>query len=89
MIRRKDLGPAPIEVSRSFGDEKPSLVTATEGTRVQISPHLDLWVRGARYGTIVRGVLDCHGRQVIVVRMDHPKVRKLQRFFPLDLTVSR
>ncbi len=49
--------------------------------RVEISPHFDLWMRGARYG-VVRGVRN----GVILVKMDHPQVRKLFRVRnPADL----
>ena len=49
-----------------------------KGARVEISPHFDLWMQGARFGT-VRKVVD----GVVTVKMDHPQVRRLQRF-PLD-----
>lgn len=77
------------QVSAGFGIEKPFLVNAPIGSRVQISPSFDLWVRGARYGTIKGAELDKHGREIVIVRMDHPQVRKLQRFFPVDLTLTR
>lgn len=44
------------------------------GSRVELSPHLDLWMRGATYGT-VRRIED----QIAIVRMDNPRIRKLQR----------
>ena len=51
---------------------------ARVGQRVELSPHLDLWVRGARYGHI-----SGFDRGLALVRMDHRSVRKLQRV-PLD-----
>jgi len=45
------------------------------GLRVELSPACDLWMRGAKFGTVVdvkQGLL--------VVRMDHPQVKRLQRF---------
>jgi hypothetical protein len=42
------------------------------GSRVELHPGMDLWMRGARYGTItrVRSGMPC-------VRMDNSSVRKL------------
>lgn len=42
-----------------------TLADFTVGQRVQISPSCDLWMRGARYGT-VRGI----GRRGVRVRVD-------------------
>lgn len=53
------------------------------GSRVELSPGCDLWMRGARFGTVDR--ID-EKRRVILVKMDHPSVKRLQRFVnPLDL----
>lgn len=76
-------------VSRSFGDHPETLIDAPVGCRVALSPACDLWMRGARYGTIRGAEVDCHGREVVIVEMDHPQVRRLQRFFPTYLTISR
>lgn len=46
------------------------------GARVEISPHFDLWMRGARFGVVRK--IESSG--IVVVKMDHPQVRKLQRF---------
>ena len=54
-----------------------------------LSPACDLWMRGARFGTIQGAEIDAHGREVVIVRMDHPQVKRLQRFFPVYLTISR
>jgi hypothetical protein len=40
-------------------------VDLTKVTRVEIAPHLDLWMRGDRYGTVVR-----RGKHVTHVRLD-------------------
>ena len=52
------------------------------GSRVQIAPYYDLWMRGAMFGTVTRvyGV----GNSVVQVRMDN--VKKLQTFPANDLT---
>lgn len=47
------------------------------GARVELHPACDLWMRGARFGT-VRAVKD----GILLVRMDNPRIRKLQRFTP-------
>ena len=76
-------------VSRSFGDWPETLIDAPVGCRVMLSPACDLWMRGARFGTIQGAEIDAHGREVVIVRMDHPQVKRLQRFFPVYLTISR
>ena len=35
------------------------------GQRVQLSPHLDWWMRGARFGTVTK-----RGKKYITVRLD-------------------
>lgn len=76
-------------VCRSFGDHPETLIDAPVGCRVVLSPACDLWARGARYGTISGAEIDCHGREVVIVKMDHPQVKRLQRFFPSYLTITR
>ena len=41
------------------------------GARVEIAPHYDLWMMGARFGTIKK--LSTDGESAIV-KMDHPIV---------------
>lgn len=53
------------------------------GDRVELSPACDLWMRGAKFGT-VRKI--AKGR--IVVRMDNPRVRNLQYFAPAYLRLA-
>lgn len=53
---------------------------STAQYRVQISPHFDLWMRGAKYGTVVREYVSPKtGERMVAVQMDHPQVRKLFR----------
>ena len=44
------------------------------GRRIELHPGHDLWMRGARYGEVVRVEKD-----VLVVRMDNAQVKKLVR----------
>lgn len=60
-------------------------VRIVRGSRVELSPACDLWARGARFGTVRRMEIDEHGREVVIVKMDHPSVKRLQRFFPAYL----
>lgn len=62
---------------------------ACVGQRVQIPAWADLWMRGARFGTVERVIEresnylaanDSRGGDIFVIRMDHPQVRKLARF---------
>lgn len=65
------------------------------GKRVQIPAYSDLWMRGARFGTVERVVIrsnrsyldpkDPRALDVYRVRMDHPQVsKKLYGFFAED-----
>lgn len=56
------------------------------GKRVEIPTCCDLWMRGARFGTIARVALgkgnylqagDTRGADRFAVRMDHPQVKRL------------
>lgn len=57
------------------------------GDHVELHPGLDLWMRGARYGTIKKISAD----GIATVKMDHPGVKKLQRIptTRLKLTTNR
>lgn len=52
------------------------LRAAYVGKRIEIPPHYDLWMRGARYGTVKNITRD---GQTVLVKMDHPQVRRLVR----------
>ena len=52
-------------------DSKPYRV----GDRVELSPHLDLWMQGARFGTVHSVSLTPRDR--VKVRSDHPQVSNL------------
>jgi len=49
------------------------------GRRIEIGPHLDLWMRGARFGTVVmQSTAHAAGELMrLKVRMDHPQVKRL------------
>lgn len=63
------------------------------GKRIRIPAYTDLWMRGATTGTIEYVALgkgnylqahDPRGADIFVVRMDHPQVKRLQRFIAGD-----
>lgn len=63
------------------------------GKRVRIPAYTDLWMRGATVGTVERVVVadgkfidpkDPRGKDIFVVRMDHPQVRRLARVIADD-----
>ncbi len=54
-------------------DEYTDRQAFSPGQRVELHPGCDLWMRGARFGT-VHSTAGC----TVVVKMDHPSVRKLQ-----------
>lgn len=65
----------------------------TVGKRVEIPAYADLWMRGARFGTVERFIegrgnyidpRDPRGASVFVVRMDHPQVKRPARFIADD-----
>lgn len=56
------------------------------GARVEIPAYCDLWMRGARFGTVERvkvpsnnylAAKDSRGATLFGVRMDHPQVKRL------------
>lgn len=66
---------------------------ACVGKRVQIPAYTDLWMRGARFGTVERVIPgsgnyvqagDTRGADIFVVRMDHPQVKRLARVIADD-----
>jgi hypothetical protein len=58
------------------------------GKRVEIAPHYDLWMRGARFGTVARVYPgdSVSSRERLGVRMDHPQVKRLTTIFADDVT---
>lgn len=69
------------------------------GARVQIPAYSDLWMRGARFGTIERVIEasgnyvqanDPRGATLFVIRLDHPQVnRRTYRFIAQDCEYIR
>ena len=66
------------------------------GRRVQIPAYTDLWMRGARFGTIARFIegkgryldpFDPRGASLYVVKMDHSQVKRNIRFIAQDCTL--
>lgn len=57
------------------------VLTIGKGTRVELTPSCDLWMRGAKYGTVTR-ITGIDADAIIHVRMDHPQVRRIQRLTP-------
>jgi hypothetical protein len=65
------------------------------GKRVQIPAYTDLWMRGARFGTVERVIegrgsyldpRDPRGATLYVVRLDHPGVKRPARVIADDCT---
>ena len=61
-------------MSREYGKD------ITVGCYVELSPHFDLWMRGARFG-IVKEIVG----GIASVKMDHPEVKKIQKVYIDDL----
>jgi len=47
----------------------PTLEEMVKGKRVGIHPATDLWMRGARFGTVT-GVAKCRGKDMLMVALD-------------------
>ena len=54
------------------------------GDRVELSPAYDLWMRGARFGTVKQIHND-----IAFVEMDHPQVKRRQKIPIADLKLVR
>lgn len=48
---------------------EPTLEEMVKGCRVEVHPGTDLWMMGARYGTVV-GVAKIRGKEMLRVQMD-------------------
>jgi hypothetical protein len=68
-------------------------MTFNIGERVELLPHLDLWMRGARFGEVVgRHKPKYTARNgaailtpIVSVKLDHPQVKRPVKFFVTDL----
>lgn len=54
------------------------------GDRVELSPATDLWMMGARYGTVVKV-----GRTLVHVKLDRIKASRPTTLHPINLRVLR
>lgn len=57
------------------------------GQRIEIAPHLDLWMRGARFGVVAwQSTAHKPGELMrLKVRMDHPQVKRLAVIHVADI----
>ena len=63
---------------------------ALVGKRVEIPVHYDVWMRGARFGTVTGWSKGKPGYSAYVrVTMDHPQVRRAVRVHALDFDYMR
>lgn len=64
--------------------KKPALTTlfdrdgepVSAGNRVEIGPHYDLWMMGAKYGV----VQELESPDILVLKMDNTRIKGLRRF---------
>lgn len=60
------------------------------GKRVEIPVHYDMWMRGAKSGTVVGRRQGKDGRSAYLqVRMDHPQVRRCVKVWAIDAKYMR
>ena len=56
------------------------------GKRVEIAPHYDLWMRGARTGVVRMIKHGKDGQVILAIKMDNASVRKLARIYADEVT---
>jgi hypothetical protein len=65
------------------------------GKRVEIPVYTDMWMRGARFGTITRVIIgkgsyldpkDVRGLDIFVVALDHTQIKTPHQFIADDCT---
>lgn len=71
---------APILTDELSTNRFAISATFAKGTRMELHPACDLWMRGAKFGTVTRITENSEGAPIVHVRMDHHQVRKIQRF---------
>lgn len=65
-------------------------IKALIGYRIEIPVHYDLWMRGARYGTIVAAYRGkCGTSAYASVKIDHPQVRRRLKLWAHDIAYAR
>lgn len=65
-------------------------MTSLIGKRVEIPVHYDLWMRGARFGTVTGRRQGKPGLSAyLVVKMDHPQVKRRLKVWAIDAKYLR
>jgi hypothetical protein len=64
------------------GEYGTSVFDFCEGDRVELHPGCDLWMQGATKGVVHSRELSEVRPSRVVVKMDHPQVKRLQKFAP-------
>ena len=60
------------------------------GTRIEIPVHYDMWMQGARFGTITSYRSGGNGRSAYYnVKLDHPSVRRRLKLWLPDVPYAR
>lgn len=55
------------------------------GRRIEIPVHYDLWMRGARFGTVTQFRAGYNGQSdYVLVKMDHPQVKRRLKLWRHD-----
>lgn len=62
----------------------PTLEEMVKGQRIQLHPATDLWMRGARYGTVV-GCAHHQGQDMLMVCLDEEHRRQVNGGRPIML----
>jgi hypothetical protein len=72
--------------------ENDALLRAMVGKRIEIPAHYDLWMQGARFGTVTRYVSNTNkiGQSPFVyVKMDHAQVKRRLKLWRIDAEYAR
>lgn len=54
------------------------------GARIEIPVHYDMWMRGAKFGTVTQYREPTSRSAFVYVRMDHPSIKRRLKLWALD-----
>lgn len=74
----------------AYDDSTRALMLPLIGHRIELPAHYDMWMRGARFGTVT-GFR--HGKDGIaahlLVKMDHPSVKHRVKVWKMDVEYTK
>ena len=70
----------------NYEHAKAAQARAMLGKRVEIPVHYDMWMRGARCGTVTRIGKDA---AFVYVKMDHPQAKRRVKLWRIDFDYAK